>query len=221
MAEVFLKLRKLLFFGAPGVGKGTQAKIISSKLHIPHISTGDILRSALRKKTELGLKAKEKMDRGELVPDDIMLELVNSVLNDKKCKEGFILDGFPRTLNQAEMLQPILEKSFCDDIAVINIVADDDVIINRLAQRRMCSSCHSIVNLNFLENKQKCPNCGSINTLIKRKDDEAEVIKNRLNIFHNTTKPVLNFYKEHAKIYNVDGTKSVEEISKNILAFLN
>ncbi len=216
-----MKSQKLVFFGAPGVGKGTQAKVISANLHIPHISTGDILRTAIRKKTELGLKAKEIMDKGELVSDEIMVELVKNVLSDKKCENGFILDGFPRTLHQAVMLQPILEELVCDDLIIINIYADDEVIINRLAQRRMCSACHSIVNLNFLENDSKCPTCGSENTFIKRKDDEEDVIKNRLDIFHKTTRPVLDFYYDRAKIYTIDGTLSVEEISKEIIDLLN
>jgi adenylate kinase len=210
-----------LFFGAPGVGKGTQAKIISSKLHIPHISTGDILRTAISKKTELGIKAKAIMDKGELVSDEIMVELVKNVLGDKKCVKGFILDGFPRTLHQAIMLQPILEELQCADLIIINIYADDEVIINRLAQRRVCSACHNIVNLNFLENDSKCPTCGSKSSFIKRKDDDEEVIKNRLNIFHTTTRPVLDFYYKRAKIHTIDGTLSVEEISKQIMDLLS
>jgi adenylate kinase len=216
-----MESKKILFFGAPGVGKGTQAKIVSSKLHIPHISTGDILRTAISKKTDLGLKAKEIMDRGELVSDEIMVELVKNVLSDEKCKKGFILDGFPRTLHQAKMLQPILEELNCEDLIIINIYADDEVIINRLAQRRMCKSCHNIVNLNFLVNDSKCPSCGSENSFIKRKDDDEEVIKNRLNIFHTTTRPVLDYYYKCAKIHTIDGALSVEEISRQILNLLS
>jgi adenylate kinase len=216
-----MESKKILFFGAPGVGKGTQAKIVSSKLHIPHISTGDILRTAISKKTELGIKAKAIMDKGELVSDEIMVELIRNVLQNKKCNKGFILDGFPRTLHQAIMLQPILEELKCEDLIIINIYADDEVIINRLAQRRMCKSCNSIVNLNFLENDSKCPSCGSKNSFIKRKDDDEEVIKNRLNIFHTTTRPVLDFYLKRATIHTIDGTLSVEDISKQILELLN
>lgn len=213
-------MKKIIFFGAPGVGKGTQAKIISAKLHIPHISTGDILRNAIRKKTELGVKIKECMERGELISDEIMVELVSNVLNDNKCKDGFILDGFPRTLHQAKMLQPIIEELFNDRIAVITLIADDQIIVDRLAQRRMCNTCGSIVNLNFLNDSSKCPTCGSINSFIKRKDDEAEVIKNRLEIFHKTTKPVLDFYKEHAVIFPIEGTLSVEDVTTKILDVL-
>ncbi len=207
----------LVFFGAPGVGKGTQAKIISTKLQLPHISTGDILREAISKKTDLGLLAKGIMDKGELISDEIMAGLVESVLKNDKCKKGFILDGFPRTLNQAKILQPIIESISHEKLVLISLDADDDIIVNRLAQRRMCSTCGSIVNLNFLTDQTRCPTCGSKNSFIKRKDDEVDVIKNRLNIFHKTTEPVLNYYKNHAIIYNIDATLTVEEITEKIL----
>jgi len=212
---------RLIFFGAPGVGKGTQAKIISAKLHIPHISTGDILRSAISKKNELGIKAKVLMDKGELVPDDIMVELVKDVLEGNKSKEGFILDGFPRTLHQAKILQPIVEELFNEELTLITLHADNRVIIDRLAQRRMCNTCGNIVNLNFLPDSKKCPTCGSVNSFIKRKDDEVEVIKNRLEIFHKTTKPVLDFYEGKAVNHVIDATLSVEEITKEILKVLD
>lgn len=214
---MILTSKKLIFFGAPGVGKGTQAKIISAKLHVPHISTGDILRNAIGKKTELGMKAKVKIDVGQLVPDDIMGELVENVLNGKKCHEGFILDGFPRTINQAEILQKIVDKCNDHPLTIITLVADDHLIINRLAQRRMCTACNSIINLNFLTNPKKCPSCGSVNSFIKRKDDEESVIKRRLEIFYETTKPVLEYYKDRATIHAIDGTLPVEEITKEIL----
>jgi len=210
----------LVFFGAPGVGKGTQAKIISEKLHIPHISTGDILRNAIKKKTELGLKAKKLMDKGELVPDEIIAGMVKNVLNDNKSKKGFILDGFPRTLNQAKILQPIIEDLFKQKLTLISLDAKDEIIIKRLTQRRMCSTCNSIVNLNFLKDSSNCPTCGSENSFVKRKDDEVDVIKNRLDIFHKTTKPVLDYYKDHGIIHHFDGTLPVDQITKEILKVL-
>ena len=210
----------ILFFGAPGVGKGTQAKIVSKNLHIPHISTGDILRTAIRKKSDLGLKAQSIVEKGELVPDDIMISLVEDVLKSNKCTEGFILDGFPRTLDQAKLLHPIIKEICSAKLIVISLDADDEVIIDRLTQRRMCKTCHSIVNLNFLTESNVCPTCGTENSFIKRKDDDAEVIKNRLNIFHQTTKPVLEFYEEEAIIHHIDGTSNVEEITKDILKVL-
>ncbi|MCB0747164.1 MAG: adenylate kinase [Ignavibacteriae bacterium] len=207
----------ILFFGAPGVGKGTQAKIVSSKLNLPHISTGDILREAITKKSWLGIKAKETMNRGELVPDDIMTHLIDDVLKDPKCKNGFILDGYPRSVHQAEVLQTIVDVISDDPLIVISLVADVDIIVDRLSQRRMCKACGNIVNLNFLKNSLKCPSCGSIDTFIKRKDDEEDVIKNRLEIFEKTTSPVLHYYKEHDNIYEIDATLPVNEITKKIL----
>ncbi len=207
----------LIFFGAPGVGKGTQAKIISTKLDIPHISTGDILREATSNKTELGLKAKDYMDKGELVPDDIMVGLIEEVLKNDKCQNGFILDGFPRTVHQAEILQPIVNSISDKKLIIISLEADDDVIIDRLSQRRICSNCCEIVNLHLLENPNKCPHCGKENTLVKRKDDEVDVIKNRLNIFHKATSPVLEFFEKNATVNKIDGTMKVDEITEKIL----
>ncbi|MCB9207539.1 MAG: adenylate kinase [Ignavibacteriales bacterium] len=207
----------ILFFGAPGVGKGTQAKIVSSKLNLPHISTGDILREAITKKSWLGVKAKETMNRGELVPDDIMTHLIHDVLKDPKCKNGFILDGYPRSVHQAEVLQTIIDVISDDPLIVISLVADVDIIVDRLSQRRMCKACGNIVNLNFLKNSLKCPSCGSIDTFIKRKDDEEDVIKNRLEIFEKTTSPVLNYYKENDNVYEIDATLPVNDITKKIL----
>lgn len=212
---------RLIFFGAPGVGKGTQAKIVSAKLNIPHISTGDILRNAIKNKTELGMKAKILMDQGELVPDDIMVELVKDVLNDENSKNGFILDGFPRTLDQAKILQPIVDELFDGKLTVIILDAEDKIIIDRLSQRRVCNNCSNIVNLKFINDPNKCPKCGAVNSFIKRDDDDEEVIKNRMEIFHKTTEPVLEFYRGKAQNYTIDGTLSVEEISNEIMKVLN
>lgn len=211
----------IVLFGAPGVGKGTQAKIISSKLNIAHISTGDILRTAIKEKTELGMKAKLTMDKGELVPDEIMVELIHEVLGSEKCKEGFILDGFPRTVHQAEILQPIIDKLFDGKLEIITLEADDQVIVDRLAQRRVCRECGNIINLNFLVDPDKCPSCGTKDSFIKRKDDEAHVILNRLCIFHNTTMPVLEYYRKHAVVHSIDATLKVEDIAGKILEALN
>lgn len=209
---------RLILFGAPGVGKGTQAKILSSKFHIPHISTGDILRSAVYKKTELGLQAKEIMDRGELVPDDLMLKLIDEVLHDEKTKNGFILDGFPRTIQQAEKLDDLLENlSTKKKLCVIFLSADDELIVRRLSMRRTCSACGNIINLNYIEDPSSCPYCGSKNTFIKRKDDEEDIIRNRLKVFHETTAPVINYYKNNGCVLEVDGTLAVEEVTAKIV----
>ncbi len=209
---------KIIIFGAPGVGKGTQAKVLSKKLHIPHISTGDILRTAVRKKTPLGLQAKEIMDKGELVPDDLMGKLIYEVLHDEKTKDGFILDGFPRTLHQADILENVLKKiDSSSRPIVLHLKADDELIVKRLSQRRACSACGNIVNLNYIEDNSTCPYCGSKNTFVKRKDDEEEIIRNRLRVFHETTEPVINFYRDKTKVIEINGTQPVEKVTEDIL----
>lgn len=209
----------IILFGAPGVGKGTQAKIISKKLNVPHISTGDILRKAIRKKTELGILAAKLMDDGNLVPDEIMIEMIKNVL-DKKGKKGFILDGFPRTINQAKILQPIVKEISDEKLIIIRLKVDDKLIIKRLSQRRECSACQNIVNLNYLADATKCPSCGSTDTFIQRKDDEESVIKNRLDVFNALTKPVFEYYKTKGEVNLIDGSKSVKEVSKIIMKIL-
>ena len=208
---------QIVIFGAPGVGKGTQAKILASRLKLRHISTGDILRKAIKNKTELGLKAKEIVDKGNLVPDDLMGNIIKEVLQEDESQKGYILDGFPRTLNQANILDDILEELGHNDPCYISLKADDDLIIERLSQRRMCSVCHSIVSLNNLEDTLVCPFCNSKDSFIKRKDDDPEVIKNRLKVFHETTSPVIDHYKNNNKLIELDGTKPVKEVTDNIL----
>ncbi len=209
---------QFIIFGSPGVGKGTQAKIISEKLNIPHISTGDILRKAIKDATPLGVKAKEIVEKGELVPDNIMGGIISDRIMDDDCKNGFILDGFPRTLNQAEVLDDILTKINKNKLIVLKLDAKDSVIINRLSSRRGCSNCGAIVNLADLIEENKCPKCGAVGTLFKRKDDDESVIKNRLEIYEKTTAPVLEFYKErNSKVIHIDGSQSVEEVTNAIL----
>ncbi len=208
-------------FGAPGAGKGTQAKILAGKLNVPHISTGDILRNAVAQKTELGLKAKEIMEKGELVPDEIMVGIVKNVLFSDKCKEGYILDGFPRTLNQAKLLDEIIAKLHTGYPVIIKLAVDDEVIIQRLSMRRVCKVCGTIVNLNQITNPNKCPNCGAENSFVKRDDEKEEVIRRRLKVYHETTQPVLKYYEDKTKIIIVDGSLPVDEVTANILESLN
>jgi len=209
---------QIVIFGAPGAGKGTQAKILSKKFDIPHISTGDILRDSVKRGTPLGMKAKEIMDRGELVSDDLMGGLVKETLeNFASNGHGFILDGFPRTVNQAEILLNIFNLLKIGNPYFIVLKVDDEEIISRLSSRRACSVCGAIVNLHDIEDPNVCPNCGSVGTLYKRKDDEENVIKNRLKIYRESTFPVLDFYKDKFKIIYVKGTDPIDVVTTNIL----
>lgn len=208
---------QIIIFGAPGVGKGTQAQIIADKLKINHISTGEILREAIKNKTEIGLKVKTIMDKGELVPDEIMGELVRQAVNDPNSENGFILDGFPRTLNQALILEPILKELKKEELFIIQLEADDDVIVERLSSRRVCGICNTTVNLKLLNNSNKCPNCGAIDQFIKRDDDDESVVRHRLKVYHQTTLPVLEYYKDKVSIININGMNEIDTVTKNIL----
>lgn len=211
---------RIILFGSPGVGKGTQAKIISNNLNIPHISTGDILRKAVKEKTELGKKAGEIMAKGELVPDDLMIALIKEVLTSDECKNGFILDGFPRTTVQAAALDKLFLQIGITDAVLINITADENEIIKRLSNRRACKQCGSIYVLKDIENLKTCPNCGSENSFYLRNDDKEEVIKNRLEVFRSTTMPVLEYYKNKVKVIEVNGLDTIENVNKEIIETL-
>lgn len=208
---------RLILFGAPGVGKGTQAKILASKLNIPHISTGDILREAVSSKSELGLKAQEIMARGKLVPDEIMIGIINETLQQSRCENGFILDGFPRTLTQASELDSLFESLRLENIFYVNITANNEEIIRRLTNRRACKVCQSIFTLSEIEDKEKCPVCNSANSFYQREDDKEDVIKHRLEVFNANTYPVLDYYDRKGLLVTVDGLGAVEDVTANIL----
>jgi len=208
---------RLLLFGAPGVGKGTQAKILSSKLNIPHISTGDILRQAVVEKTEMGMKAQEIMKRGDLVPDDIMIGIIKDRLVKPDCKNGFILDGFPRTEVQAKSLDKLLTELNSNSFAIINLNADDKEIIKRLNDRRACKICSKIFTLDEIKGLIKCPNCNAEKSFYLRDDDKEDVIRNRLSVFKSLTAPVLNYYRNKRKIVNVNGIGSVQKVNDLII----
>ncbi len=186
---------KLIFFGSPGVGKGTQAKILSAKLNIPHISTGDILRKAVTEQTPLGIKAQEAIKKGELVSDDIMIGIIRESLSKPECDKGFILDGFPRTKTQAVEFDLLLKEICGSDITLIALTGNDEEIIKRLTNRRACMVCSNIFNYNEIKDLRKCPSCGAENSFYQRNDDKEEVIKHRLQIYKSSTKPVLEHYK--------------------------
>lgn len=212
---------RLLLFGAPGVGKGTQAKLLSSKFNIPHISTGDILREAVKNQTELGKKAEEIMNRGDLVPDDIMIGIIRDRLKQIDCKNGFILDGFPRTTKQAIELDRLLDELNINDIKLIHIYANEEEIVKRLSNRRACRECGKIFTLSEIENKEECPNCGAKNSFYLREDDKEEVIRKRLDVFRKTTEPVLTYYEKQGKVISVNGFGDIEEVNEKLLKSLN
>jgi len=211
----------LLLIGPPGVGKGTQAKFIIEKLNIPQISTGDMLRSNVREGTELGTKAQEYMSLGKLVPDQVILNMMRSRLSDKDCLNGYILDGFPRTINQAEGLDDLLnefEKNL--DLALIMEI-DDSLIINRLSSRRSCKSCSKIYNLLFdpPTSQGKCNVCGD--DLFLREDDTPQTIQKRLDIYHKETKPLIQYYTDKNIGKSIDAQGSIEEVKNNIIDAIN
>lgn len=208
---------RLILFGSPGVGKGTQAKILSEKYNIPHISTGDILRKAVHEKTPLGLKAGKIMERGELVPDDLMIELIRETLNSDFCKNGFILDGFPRTTVQAEALDNLFHELNIDNVILLHITADEEEIVKRLSNRRACKVCGTIFILQEIEELNKCPKCNAENSFYQRNDDTEEVIRKRLHIFDENTKPVFGYYKSQGKAITINGLGSIESVNNEII----
>lgn len=208
---------RLILFGSPGVGKGTQAKIISKNLNIPHISTGDILRKAVKEQTELGKRAGEIMARGELVPDDLMIGLIKEVLTSEECKDGFILDGFPRTTIQAEALDRLFIQIGINNAILVHITADEKEIIKRLNNRRACKECGNIFVLKDIEGLDTCPNCGAKNSFYLRNDDREDVIKNRLDVFNSTTLPVLDYYDNKGRVIEVNGFDTIDNVNKKIV----
>jgi adenylate kinase len=213
-------MMNIILFGAPGVGKGTQAKILSHVYHIPHISTGDILREAIKAETPLGIKAKVLMDRGNLVPDDVMIGLVTDLLASDRCKNGFILDGFPRTVGQASALDTIFAKMKITKFKVINIDVDKALIIERLTDRFLCAQCGKIYNSTIDKFKagDKCFKCGGM--IFQRDDDKPETVKKRLEIYYKTTEPVKKYYQETHLVIDVDGVGEIEEITQRLLTTL-
>ena len=208
---------KLLFLGAPGAGKGTQAALVSEKYSIPSISTGALLRAAMSEGTELGLKAKSFMEAGALVPDEVVIGLIKEKLSKPECKNGFILDGFPRTVPQAEAL----DELGVNLDAVIDIEVSDEEIVKRMSGRRVCSKCGATYHIVTIPPKKEnvCDTCSS--DLVMRKDDAPETVLARLEVYHNQTEPLVEYYNKSGKMFSVDGTKTKDEISKIIFAKLD
>lgn len=206
----------LVLMGLPGAGKGTQAEKIVEKYGVPHISTGDMFRAAMKDETELGLKAKSFMDKGELVPDEVTIGIVNERLAKADCVKGFLLDGFPRTVAQAEALEDILAGLNRKIDYVINVEVDQDILMGRLTGRRICKSCGSTYHLEFNPPSQedKCDRCGG--ELYQRADDNAETVQNRLDVNVKQTAPLLAFYSEKGYLKNINGQQDINVVFENI-----
>lgn len=211
---------KLILFGAPGVGKGTQAKILADMNKLFHISTGDILREAVKNGTEMGKAAKSIMEKGELVPDEIIAGIVKEALQSEKAKNGFILDGYPRTIDQAKMLDKIFTELNIKDVKLVIVDAEDSILIDRITNRKICTVCGYILSKGDVLKDNKCPACGTIDSFAKRKDDNEEVVKRRLSIYHESTTPVLDYFKGKTESITVDGTQQIEKVTQDILAKL-
>ncbi len=210
----------LIFLGPPGAGKGTQARVVARELGIPHISTGDILREAARKKTSLGLAAKAKMDIGELVPDDVISPIVEERLGQPDCREGAILDGFPRTIAQANFLDGMLERAGLGEPLVLNIQVPTDSVIKRLTGRRTCLACGEIYNI-YLNPPPKDGICGKDGgQLIQRADDNEDAIRIRLRAYEADTLPLIDYYQKKGALRHVDGSESPEAITEELLSLV-
>jgi adenylate kinase len=211
---------RIILLGAPGAGKGTQAVILSEKYNIPHISTGDIFRSNIKNNTELGKKAKEYIDKGLLVPDELTIDIVKNRINKADCSEGFILDGFPRTIRQAQELDKILEDMGIELDCVLNINVSGDKIIKRLSGRRVCQcgKTYHIQN-NPPKHEGVCDSCNR--KLFQREDDREETIIKRLDTYHKQTEPLIEYYKKNGKLITVEGRDRIDDTTREVLDALN
>lgn len=204
MAEV-----KCVFLGPPGAGKGTQASGVSQKFAIPHISTGDMLRAAIANGTETGMKAKSYMDAGQLVPDDVLIQMVRERLQEADCANGYLLDGFPRTVFQAEALEGI-----CAPDVVVDIDVADEKLLARLTGRRVCSACKETFHVSKIGESTVCPDCGG--ELVHRDDDKPATIQKRLDVYHAQTAPLIAFYGEKGTLRQVNGDQAPEAVFEEI-----
>lgn len=212
---------RVVFLGAPGVGKGTQAEMVSAKLNIPKISTGDLLRAGVAQQTALGLEAKQYMDRGDLVPDDVVIGLVAEKIESPECEKGFILDGFPRTVLQADSLAGILERHHWALDRVVYFVIPREEVVKRLSGRRSCSRCSAVYHVDHVPPQQEgvCDECGA--ALVQRSDDTKETVESRLMVYEEQTSPLIAYYKEKQLLAELDGTGRVEEVQDRLLTVLS
>lgn len=211
----------IILMGLPGAGKGTQASEIVKKFPIPHISTGDMFRKAIKDETDLGKEAKSYMDRGELVPDEVTVDIVKERISEDDAKKGFLLDGFPRTIEQAEALNNIMSELDRNIDAVINIEVPEEELMNRLTGRRICEKCGTTYHLVF--NPPKVDGVCDIDggKLYQRKDDNPETVSNRLSVNVKQSKPILEYYDEKGVLKNIDGAKDIDEVTKDVIDILD
>jgi adenylate kinase len=212
---------KLILFGPPGAGKGTEAKLLAEKYSLQHISTGEMLREAMRQGTELGLMAKAKMDTGDLVPDDIVIGLIKETIASEKCKMGYILDGFPRTIPQAESLDALFQELGITYYNVINMRVDEALVIIRLSTRRGCKECGGLFNIRndkIIDNN--CPKCGAKSSIFQRDDDKEETIRNRFKVYKEMTAPIEEYYRSKGILIDVDATGNADETFAKIIKLI-
>ena len=211
---------KIVMLGAPGAGKGTQAKMIAEKYGIPHVSTGDIFRANIKNGTELGKEAKQYMDQGKLVPDELTVKILLDRVAQDDCKNGYVLDGFPRTIPQANVLDEALTKLGDGIDYAVNVDVPDDNIINRMGGRRACVACGATYHIVYNAPKTEgiCDNCGK--ELIIRDDDQPETVKNRLKVYHEQTQPLIDFYEGKGVLKSVDGTADMKDVFAAIVEIL-
>ena len=210
----------LILLGPPGAGKGTQAQLITKEFGIPQISTGDILRAEVRKGTDLGQKVKSIMEAGKLVSDDLIIKIIEKRIQEPDCKNGFILDGFPRTIGQAEALSQLLKKLGPEKLKVLEFQIPDDVIVKRITNRRVCSKCGKVFNLllNPPPPDGKCDVCGG--AIIQRSDDTEEVVRKRLKEYHEKTEPLIDYYKNMGKLHIIHANRSIEAVFEEVKTVL-
>ena len=211
---------KIVMLGAPGAGKGTQAKKIAGKYGIPHVSTGDIFRANIKNGTKLGMQAKAYMDAGNLVPDEITIGMLLDRINQEDCEKGYVLDGFPRTIPQAESLTAALKERGESIDYAIDVDVPDENIIRRMSGRRACLSCGATYHIVYNAPKKEgvCDQCGE--PLVLRDDDKPETVQNRLNVYHRQTQPLIDYYKKEGVLAQVDGTQDMEQVFQDIVKIL-